>query len=188
MTVREVKEQGLNWIKFRRTLYGETEEHWQLLCQMVNSVHLSSDPDTVTWKLDNKGHFSVRSLYLQLKAGCMVGYRFLWQLKLPLKIKIFLWLMLKNSILTKDNLLRRGWAGCEQCHFCLAKETVDHLFFRCTAARFIWQVVICALGITRAPANTSDMFDAWFYSFAAGQRKLMFWCSCGGLDNLEDSQ
>lgn len=57
----------------------------------------------------------------------MVGYRFIWKLKLPLKIKIFLLLMLKNNILTKDNFLKRGWTGDNQCSFCGHPETIQHL-------------------------------------------------------------
>ena len=30
---------------------------------------------------------------------------------MPLKIRIFIWLILKNSLLTKYNLLKRGWKG-----------------------------------------------------------------------------
>jgi hypothetical protein len=33
-----------------------------------------------------------------------VPYRFMWRSKLPHKIKVFLWLVVRNKILTKDNL------------------------------------------------------------------------------------
>jgi hypothetical protein len=58
-------------------------------------------------------------------------------MEIPLKVKIFMWLTLKNSILTKDNLLTRGWTGNELCHFYTQQETVDHLLFhgRCSYAR-----------------------------------------------------
>jgi hypothetical protein len=32
----------------------------------------------------------------------------LWKLKVPLKIKIFMWYLKKEVILTKDNLVRRN--------------------------------------------------------------------------------
>jgi hypothetical protein len=32
-----------------------------------------------------------------------VPYRFLWKSKLPQKIKVFIWLVVRNKILTKDN-------------------------------------------------------------------------------------
>lgn len=47
---------------------------------------------------------------------------------MPLKIKVFLWLMFKNCTLTKDNLVKRHWVGDEKTHFCDAKESIDHLF------------------------------------------------------------
>lgn len=30
--------------------------------------------------------------------------KFLWKIKIPLKIKIFVWFLLKDVVLTKDNL------------------------------------------------------------------------------------
>lgn len=41
-----------------------------------------------------------------------IPYRsIVWKLKVPLKIKIFLWYLQKGVILTKDNLLKRRWKG-----------------------------------------------------------------------------
>jgi len=34
----------------------------------------------------------------------------LWKLKIPLKIKNFLWYLKKGVTLTKDNLAKRNWA------------------------------------------------------------------------------
>ncbi|XP_010236662.1 uncharacterized protein LOC104584189 [Brachypodium distachyon] len=83
----DVKDKGTDFIKFRRTMYGETEDCWQEIVELVDKTTLSSEPDT---------------------AGALVDYRGVWNLKIPLKIKIFTWLAVRNSILTKDNLLRRG--------------------------------------------------------------------------------
>jgi hypothetical protein len=55
--------------------------------------------------LDKKG-FSVKSLYAQIRnAGVKVPHRFLWKLKIPHKLKIFLSLIVKNKILNKENLI-----------------------------------------------------------------------------------
>jgi hypothetical protein len=51
----------------------------------------------------------------------------LWNAKLPLKIKIFMWLTLQDSILTKDNLLKRKCKGSPACVFCQEAESVKHL-------------------------------------------------------------
>jgi hypothetical protein len=37
--------------------------------------------------------------------------------KFPQKIKIFIWLMTNNVVLTKDNMLKRKWLGNPICMF-----------------------------------------------------------------------
>ena len=81
--------------------------------------------------------------------------------------------MLKNSILTKDNLVRRGWTENEYCHSCCQKGTIDHLLFHCGLARFIWQVFLCAFGLVRPPDGADDMAGTWINSFPEAQRKLV---------------
>jgi hypothetical protein len=66
--------------------------------------------------------------------------KFLWKFKIPMKVRIFLWEVLKNSILTKDNLLKRGWTGNDHCQ----KETINHMLFGYGLAKLAWQVVQCA--------------------------------------------
>lgn len=49
-----------------------------------------------------------------------------------------MWLMSKNKILTKMNLLDKGWQGDSSCQFCPMNEDSNHLFFQCYFARAIW--------------------------------------------------
>ena len=49
-------------------------------------------------------------------------------MKVPLKIKIFLWFLKKGVILTKNNLAKRNWNG-GKAYFCSTPETIQHLFF-----------------------------------------------------------
>jgi len=37
----------------------------------------------------------------------------IWKLKLPLKIKVFLWYLYEEVVLTNDNLARRQWQRIE---------------------------------------------------------------------------
>jgi hypothetical protein len=55
-----------------------------------------------------------------------------------LKIKIFLWQLFQNAILTRDNLKKRKWGGSPLCSFCQQEETMTHLFFECSNAKVIW--------------------------------------------------
>jgi hypothetical protein len=48
----------------------------------------------------------------------------LWKMKIPLKIKIFLWCLGKGVTATKDNLSTRKWEGSNKCSFCNNDETI----------------------------------------------------------------
>jgi hypothetical protein len=51
-----------------------------------------------------------------------------------------MWLIMRNNILTKDNLLKRGWHGDDTCHICGMKESVNHLLLNCSVARPVWSI------------------------------------------------
>ena len=61
----------------------------------------------------------------------------IWQMKIPLKIKVFAWYLRKGVILTKDNFAKRNWTGSKKCVSCTHDETIKHLFFTCKVARSI---------------------------------------------------
>jgi hypothetical protein len=88
----------------------------------------------------------------------------LWRLKVPLKIKKFMWYMYKEVVLTKDNLDRRNWQGSKQCSFCLKDESIQHLFYDCYYARFLWGLVHISFGIS-PPRNVKHMFSTWTNQF-----------------------
>lgn len=81
----------------------------------------------------------------------MGPFRYVWALPIPPKISIFLWLLLHNRILTKNNLSRRGWSGDMKCHFCPDMEDTNHLFLNYQQAKKIWFWL----------GRTQDCFDTW---------------------------
>jgi hypothetical protein len=105
-----------------------------------------------------KGQFLVKSVYLALKTHqVVVHYKGIWNIKIPLRIKVFLWIVFKKSLLTKDNLVRRGWSGDETCRFCSNKETMDHIFFGCAVARFVLGVEACAFHMENLPTKMGEV-------------------------------
>jgi hypothetical protein len=51
-------------------------------------------------------------MYLALvNNGSVIRNTLIWKLKIPLKIKKFMWYMQKEVVLTKDNLAKRNWNG-----------------------------------------------------------------------------
>ena len=83
-----------------------------------------------------------------------------WKLKIPLKIKIFLWYLGKGVTLIKDNLIKRKWKGNSLCCFFNNTETIQHLFFDCHAAKFVWNSIYFTFGI-QPPSNITDMLGPW---------------------------
>jgi zinc-binding in reverse transcriptase len=54
------------------------------------------------------------------------------------KIKIFFWLVKKNRILTKVNLLKKGWQGDTNVCFVIQLKPLN-LFVSCPFVSQIWQ-------------------------------------------------
>jgi hypothetical protein len=71
-------------------------------------VQLSNQPDRFTWHLTASGNFSVKSFYLDLLNDHTIFLRkYIWHLKVPLKIRIFMWFLNKKFLLKQDNLTKR---------------------------------------------------------------------------------
>ena len=87
--------------------------------------------------------------------------------KIPYKIKIFMWLVENNAILTKNNLIWRHWVGDPICQFCTAHETIDHLFFQCPVAKVTWGIVAHCLGATDIPQPILQ-YRAWIRKWLPG--------------------
>jgi hypothetical protein len=84
----------------------------------------------------------------------------IWQLKIPSRIKVFLWYLKKCVTLTKDNLARRNWNGDTSCCFCHSLETIQHLFFDCSHAKFLWRAEHLMFRIS-PPRSIGDLFNRW---------------------------
>ena len=82
--------------------------------------------------------------------------KYLWKLKVPLKIKVFMWFLNRKVLLTKDNLARRKWQGCTKCSFCGSEETMEYLFISCPFAIIVWCIVYNTYNITPS-ANITNM-------------------------------
>jgi len=87
------------------------------------------------------GTFTVKSMYVAIINNGVRVSKDIWQIKIPMKIKIFLWYLKKGVVLTKDNLLRRHWKGDNHCCFCHILETINNLFFDCVYAKFLWRSI-----------------------------------------------
>ena len=96
-------------LSFRRALVDNKLVEWHNLVAQINHVELVEGSDTFRWNLTKSGLYSVRSLYLHLiDTQPPFQHKMIWKLKIPLKIKIFLWYLQRGVVLTKDNLARKN--------------------------------------------------------------------------------
>jgi len=117
--------------------------------------------DTPKWVKGEKGLFSVKTTYNSLcPQGLGTNMNHIWKAKIPLKIKIFMWLVCNNAILTKDNLIKRKWVGDERCSFCCEPESISHLLFGCSMAKYVWSMVAWVLGANCRPTSL-EQFWVW---------------------------
>jgi hypothetical protein len=97
---------------------GVNLQSWHDLVRSIATIHLDDQPYTFRWALTSTGHFSVSSIYqAMIDSDIMPHNIFLWKIKIPLKVKVLLWLLYQKVILTKDNLLKRNWHGAQHVVF-----------------------------------------------------------------------
>jgi hypothetical protein len=96
-------------VSFRRFLSQNNLRLWNDLVRQILHVRLNYQKDVFIWNLHQNGIYIVHSLYLALiNNGIANINKQLWRVKIPLKIKIFMWYMKKEVILMKDKLARRN--------------------------------------------------------------------------------
>jgi hypothetical protein len=96
-------------ISFRRSLVTGNLQDWHDLLLKLSSINLTDSPDHFKWSLNSNGRFTVNSMYRDfLDTNIVPNNSYLWKIKVPLKIKVFLWLLHREAILTKDNLAKRN--------------------------------------------------------------------------------
>lgn len=115
--VRECYRNGEWNVKFRRN-FGENElEEWSMFLTNTQGVRLNDEEDNVIWALDESKSFSTRSLYrfLSFQGAISPWLSTIWKVKVPLKIKIFLWQMRHGKLPGGVCLKGQGWKGSDRC-------------------------------------------------------------------------
>jgi hypothetical protein len=116
-------------------------------------IRLTSEPDDLIWIENKFGTVTVADLYKKICVSHLFDEvpwwcRIIWKLRIPPRIQYFGWLVLKNKILTWENLKKRGWSGPGICTLCkLNEENCLHIFGDCIFAISVWQKCCSLLNI-----------------------------------------
>jgi hypothetical protein len=115
-------------VSFRRYLNQNSLVLWNDLVRRI--MHVRLNDHVFVWILHQHSQYTIKSLYMVLISnGVAHMNKQLWRLKVLLKIKIFMWYMRREVVITKDNLARRNWGGSKQCSFCLREESIYNTYF-----------------------------------------------------------
>ncbi|XP_042958049.1 uncharacterized protein LOC122293560 [Carya illinoinensis] len=121
---------------------------------IISKLHVSpcNNNDRLSWRCTTNGMFSVKSAYhLQVsindsksRQGSRLSnhgvlWKLLWKLKVPNKVKMFLWRAAKDILPTRANLYRRKIIESPLCPICHSfPETTAHVLWSCRAAQDVW--------------------------------------------------
>jgi hypothetical protein len=108
-TVAEVFRLSPLNVSFRRSLVDGNLQSWHNLVMRLTNIQLTNRPDIFKWSLNFSSQFSVNSMYQAfIDTNVVPNNSYLWKIKIPLKIKVFICLLYREAILTKDNLVKRN--------------------------------------------------------------------------------
>ncbi|MCH79557.1 retrotransposon protein [Trifolium medium] len=111
-------------------------------------VSCTRNEDVPVWRFSNNGIYSVRSAYYQLMEVITDnthlkvegGWMKMWKLRVPNRVKIFIWRTFCGCLPVRERLLQKG-VNCEPKCPCCASVTENewHCFFGCDAVQEVWR-------------------------------------------------
>ena len=120
LTVEQAMREG-RWMKGLHRITSEIQlREFTTLWIKLQGINLGTDEDQIAWTLNSKAEYSSASTYAVQFAGSFTPINFskLWRSKVQPKCKFFLWLWLRQRILTDDQLQIRGIEHREHCSLC----------------------------------------------------------------------
>ncbi|TYH21059.1 hypothetical protein ES288_A04G012500v1 [Gossypium darwinii] len=127
------------------------DREWGMISRLLDWVGgvvlIPEVEDRILWKHDKNGEFSVKQLTKLMVDGVGVDFSFafdrLWKLKVPSRVRYFLWLIAIDRVPTKDFLIKKGLkigVIFNICPWCNREwEKTDHLFFNCIFINGFWK-------------------------------------------------
>jgi hypothetical protein len=122
--------------------------------EAITNISLSTrhQDDYWAWFHEKSGVFSVRTAYRMLITDRSLENRTcrsnisveekewttLWGIKVPSKIRVFLWRLARSSLPSKDVLHHKHMADNNACSICGAADSWRHSLIECNMARCVW--------------------------------------------------
>ncbi|KAL4363421.1 hypothetical protein GQ457_04G013320 [Hibiscus cannabinus] len=115
----------------------------------------SLEMDSLSWRWEENQRFSTRSAYRVLCPRVLENahsfWRLIWALQVPQRIRVFMWLVMREALLTNVERTRRHMAHSGLCRVCNREdEDVLHALRGCSRPRFVW--------LSMLPSSVSSLF------------------------------
>ncbi|KAK8578841.1 hypothetical protein V6N12_069185 [Hibiscus sabdariffa] len=103
--------------------------------------------DRVAWRLTPTGAFTVASAYEGFLSPswdvCDPKWSSIWSLPVAQRVRMFLWLVLRQRLMTNVERVRRGLSSDPSCSSCgCYSETILHILRDCPPVRSFWKSII----------------------------------------------
>ena len=143
-------------------------------------MQLQEEPDTDTCALEKKWKFTTASLYRELTFPGVENKEVMsiWRVRIPMKIKFFLWSIYSDCLPSAEQLVRRNWPGVEHCKLCGQIETTQHIFFECYIANYCWWTYHVALFWTQTPINLHQFLNLRSGRWDVPKSRMIFLFAC----------
>lgn len=142
-----------------------------ILTTLPDVHNLQHAKDRPQWRWNTTSTFSVNFVYwfINDEGLWMRHAKTIWSVRCPLKIRVFLWLIEKNVLLTWDNLQRRGWVGPSICTLCgNEEETIEHITLRCDSVRSLW--LLCTDYSPAPSPHNANVTSTWEHDYVSRHR------------------
>ena len=155
-------------------LTGDLSNEWNNYIELLkrSGVSLTMSNDKLVWSWNKAfGSVSVDLAYQCIVINSHIGdykwwYKSIWKFNIPSKVICFMWLCLKDCILTSANYKKRG--GIVVCSLCLKDyETTKHLLIHCEATQNISKEILKSINFSNAWMQTTlerNLFH-WFIKY-----------------------
>ena len=141
LTVKEALAEG-KWMRGLQRMNTEAQlDQFVMMWDMLQSVILTNETDTISWHVAADGKYSASSAYAIQFLGRVrqPGLEQVWKICAEGKVNFFFWLLLQNRNWTAEKLRARGLPHNDRCSLCDQHfEMASHLALSCPFAKEVW--------------------------------------------------
>ena len=146
---REGDKGGCWEVQFRRPFQDWKVEEVTHFLVFLYLLKVQEGEDTLCWKEDRKGIFSVKSCYCSLRMENSVVFpgKVIWGSCAHLRTCFFAWEVVWGKILIVDTLMKRGWQMVNRSNLCKdSEQSADHILIHCAKTRELWTFLLALFG------------------------------------------